>query len=176
MAASQISLSEQVEAGKFRGDLFFRLAGLEIFIPPLRERPEDLMALIRFFLKNIAEKNQLKSEKKLSQSALLMLKNYHWPGNVRELYHTLESAVLFSKGKEIKASEIQLKYNHNENIPLDYELARQTATEKFEKKFIQSALVKHDGNITKTAQAIGLSRQSLQKKIKKYGLDVNGEV
>ena len=176
VAASQAFLAERVEAGKFRSDLFFRLAGTEIYIPPLRERVEDLLALIHYFLRILGEKNRMKSEKRLTQSALLMLKNYHWPGNVRELYHTLENAVLFSKSKEIKASEIRLKYKQSPSIQLNYELARQAAWEKFEKEFLENALVKHEGNITKTAKAIGLSRQSLQKKIKQYGLDVNGTV
>lgn len=170
ISASQVPLKDLIKEGKFREDLFYRLAGAEIFIPPLRERTDDIPALIHYFLLEISKRNHLSRVKRLSHRALLMLKNYHWPGNVRELYATLEAAVLLSPGYEIKASDIQFKYSDVPRALASFELERQKVLANFEKDYLREALTRNKGNISRTAAEIGLSRQSLQKKIKKYGL------
>lgn len=167
ITATHASLKEYVTQGKFRSDLYQRLAGCVIYIPPLREREEDIIPLAKHFLKQAAIRNK-KQEKKLAYSALLQLKNHHWEGNVRELMNVMTNAFLNSPAREITASQL--------NLSLPQELSIQgykPAKEQFERQFIKAAIDRGKGNQTAAAELIGISRQYLMKKMKAFGLDLN---
>ncbi len=169
ISATRNNLKQLVSERKFREDLFYRLAVFPLHIPPLRERREDIVPLSQFYLKQSCEKNGFKN-KQFTNEALLILKNYDWPGNVRELKNVVEKAVILSHGRYIKPSDLQLYSPENQEL-LPYELAKKKVVDEFTMEYIRQALLKNDGNITRTAQNIGLSRQMLQRLIKEYKIN-----
>ena len=169
ISATRSNLQKLILEDKFRKDLYYRLAVFSLHIPPLRERPEDIIPLCNFYLKKSCETNGYKY-KQFTNEALLMLKNYSWPGNVRELKNVIEKAVILSQGKFITSADIHLDSVEKQDF-LPYEMARRKVIDEFTVEYIRKALVEHKGNITKTAKAIGLSRQMLQRLIKEYNLN-----
>lgn len=164
ICATNRDLREEVAKGNFREDLFFRINVLEINIPPLRERKEDIPLLINHFLKKLGQKNR-KKIKKVSPDFLSALNNYDWPGNVRELENVLERAIILCPTDTLDVNQLPPHL-----LPIKNQPKIQENIEEAEKKAILEALEANNGHREKTAQALGISRRTLQYKLKKYGL------
>lgn len=175
IAATNKDLEAEIEKGRFRDDLYYRLNVVPIRVPPLRDRVEDIPALVVEFLKEISSNMNLET-KVFSEEALEKLKKYPWPGNVRELKNLVERLVIMTPGKEILGSHIPPPFSREENLDTALASSLDAATIKeakdhFEKAFISRKLQENKGNISQTADAIGIERSNLHKKIKAYGLD-----
>ncbi len=175
IAATNKALEAEIEKGTFRDDLYFRLNVIPMRVPPLRERGEDVSELIKEFLREIDQNTNLES-KYFSEGAIEILKKYLWPGNVRELKNLVERLVIMTPGKEIHASDIPAPFNQELDIKESFESTLMAGSYKqaksnFEKAFISRKLREFNGNISQTAEAIGIERSNLHKKIKAYGLE-----
>ena len=173
IAATNRNLDEEVKAGRFREDLFYRLNVVELNIPPLRERPEDILPLANRF---IAEFSQGKA--RFSSTVTECLVRYSWPGNVREVRNAMERAALLSHGELILPEHLPARVRAaNENPPPALPLAEAEQLEEIERQAIVQALRKHDFNRTETAKALGISRRALIYKLQRFrelGFDVDG--
>ena len=175
IAATNKDLEAEIEKGTFREDLYFRLNVIPIQVPPLRERKEDIPPLVAEFLKEISLNTNLPS-KEFSEDALEVLNKYHWPGNVRELKNLVERLVIMTPGKRIQAKAIPHPFNREPAAKDEFESSLTVGSYKeakasFEKAFIARKLTEYSGNISQTAEAIGVERSNLHKKIKTYGLE-----
>jgi two-component system nitrogen regulation response regulator NtrX len=175
IAATNKNLESQIEKGSFRDDLYFRLNVIPITVPPLRERVEDIPELVSEFLNEISLRTNLEL-KQFSPKAIDLLKKYHWPGNVRELRNLVERLVIMIPEKVIQDKNIPAPFNRGpgakeapESSLMDGSF--KDAKVKFEKAFIARKLREFNGNISQTAEAIGIERSNLHKKIKAYGLE-----
>jgi DNA-binding NtrC family response regulator len=165
LSATNASLLEEVEAGRFRQDLLFRLNTIEIHVPSLRERREDIPLLALHFLRQDAQRYR-KVLTGFDPSALQVLLEYSWPGNVRELSHAVERAVLMAQGTMVKASDLGLRGTPAASGPRLEELSLDDA----ERLLVQKALGRFDGNVSAAAKALGLSRSGLYRRLQKFGL------
>jgi DNA-binding NtrC family response regulator len=165
IAATNADLAAEIAAGRFRKDLLFRLNTVEVRLPPLRERREDIVPLAQMFLARSAQRYQ-RAGAHLSASALRALEDYPWPGNVRELSHVMERAVLTATGAQIAHLDFSLPLATPSGAP-----PRQTLDEA-EQDMIRSALERCAGNIQKTAEMLGLSRAALYRRLEKFGIRV----
>jgi two-component system response regulator AtoC len=168
IAATNRNLKDLVQKGEFRQDLYFRLKVITISVPPLRERINDLPALVRFFLVKI---NQDLSTKvaKVERQAMDILKAYYWPGNVRELKNVLTKAVLESRGTVLLAEAVEAALaGASTDLP---EVAELRTLEEVEKEHILMAFARCGGNISTTARALGISRPTLRKRLRQYQMD-----
>ncbi len=175
IAATNKDLETEIEKGSFRDDLYFRLNVVPINVPPLRERIEDISELLSEFQKEFALNANLES-KEFSSESIEMLKKYKWPGNIRELKNLAERLVIMTPGKVIQAKDIPSPFNRLSEVKESFESALmfdsfKEAREKFERAFIKSKLREFNGNISQTAEGIGIERSNLHRKIKAYGLD-----
>lgn len=175
IAATNKDLEAEIEKGTFRDDLYFRLNVIPIQVPPLRERGEDIPSLVDEFLKEISLNTNL-ALKEFSEDALEALKKYHWPGNVRELKNLVERLVIMTPEKRIQAKDIPQPFNSETTTKDEFDMGLMVGTYKeaksnFEKVFIARKLMEFNGNISQTAEAIGVERSNLHKKIKTYGLE-----
>ncbi|HVH07972.1 MAG TPA: sigma-54 dependent transcriptional regulator [Myxococcota bacterium] len=175
VAATHRDLERDVKEGRFREDLYYRLQVVEIELPPLRERPEDVPALAMRFLEQLAERHG-RPGRRLAPSALAALSAHAWPGNVRELRNVVERAAVLATGEEVEAADLMLAGARPGTAPAvdagdpGFAEAKRTAIDRFERDFLLRALRENDGNISRTAEAIGMVRQSLQQKIRELGL------
>ena len=172
VAATHRDLEKDVAARRFREDLYYRLKVVEIPLPPLRERAEDLPALAERFLAEVAGRLG-RPRKRLGPSALAALARHGWPGNVRELRNVLEQAAVLAASDEIEAGDRRLAgpaAATGANGELPFADAKRQAVEGFERDFLLRALRANGGNVSRTAEAIGMVRQSLQLKIRELGL------
>jgi DNA-binding NtrC family response regulator len=176
VAATHRDLEREVREGRFREDLYYRLKVVEIELPPLRERREDLPALATRFLEQLAERHA-RARRHLSASALAALSRHPWPGNVRELRNVVERAAVLAAGEEIEVEDLALPAPREASAAAPEELAglpfgeaKRSAAAQFERAFLLRALRENGGNISRTAEAIGMVRQSLQQKIRELGL------
>jgi two-component system nitrogen regulation response regulator NtrX len=175
LAATNKDLKAEIEKGSFRDDLYFRLNVIPINVPPLRERREDIPELMDEFLREMSLRTNLEL-KEFSEKAISTLRNYHWPGNVRELKNLVERLVIMTPEKTIHARDIPPPFNKASEVK---EVAETFLSEgsfkeakmRFEKEFIERKLREFNGNISQTAEAIGIERSNLHKKIKAYGLE-----
>ncbi len=166
VSATNADLREEVAAGRFRQDLLFRLNTVEIRIPPLRERRDDILPLALQFLEQHAQRYR-KQFRGFEEAATLALLDHPWPGNVRELDHAVERGVLMGRGDGVRAPDLGLQTAappaaappRLEDLPL----------EDVERVLIQKALARY-GNVSQAAKALGLSRSALYRRIEKYGL------
>ncbi len=175
VSATHRDLTAASREGSFREDLYYRLKVVEIDLPPLRDRIEDLAPLADRFLGLVADR--LDREKKtLGESALARLSRHAWPGNVRELRNVLERAAVLAPRATISSEDLQLdaKLFDRPATSLDQDLpfadAKRQIVESFEREYLNNALCEHEGNVSRTAIAIGMVRQSLQQKIRELGL------
>ncbi|MBJ20491.1 MAG: hypothetical protein CL933_13860 [Deltaproteobacteria bacterium] len=175
VSATHRDLEGASRAKEFREDLYYRLKVIEIELPALRERIEDLAALTERFLGQVAER--LDREKKtIDAGALARLSRHGWPGNVRELRNVLERSAVLASGPEIRECDLQLDASIGDvqtptpDLDLPFADAKRQAVEGFERQFLSQALREHEGNVSRTANAIGMVRQSLQQKIRELGL------
>ena len=164
ISATNAELNKEVEAGHFRRDLLFRLNTIEIHLPPLREHREDVVPLAWHFL-NLQAKRYRKDLTGFDEAALKAMMNYDWPGNVRELEHTIERAVLMSNGTKINLSDLGLAKTSEASSSIE-----ELSLEDVEALLIKKALVRCDGNVSRAADALGLSRSALYRRLEKYGL------
>lgn len=171
--ATNRDLEELVKRGKFRRDLYFRISGARIFLPPLRERPEDILPLAEHFMKLCAERSG-RPAPGFSSGAVRRLISYDWPGNVRELRNEIERVyALWGTERIIKPEMISPRIaNSNENIVTSPSPSATIprAIESLERSMICEALARTGGNRTKAAEALGITRQGLLKKLKRYGI------
>jgi len=176
IAATNKNLQEQVKAGAFREDVFYRLAVVEISLPPLRERPEDIPLLARGFLKEFARENN-KAVDNFTPDALELLLKYSWPGNVRELRTAIEHAVVFSRTGKISARDLPQRVRgatggssdsaNHKPLPASGNVTIKEA----EKELIIQALKDTAGNRTLAAKKLGMSRRSFHRRLHEYHLE-----
>jgi len=174
ICATNMPIYKMVEAKEFRQDLLYRINTVEIQIPPLRERKEDIPLLAEHFLHSYKSKYK-KDRLKISSLALKKLENYQWPGNVRELQHTIERAIILSDGDILEPSDFFIAERQGSftssaggkdtGVQLD-----NFNLDEIEKTIIQKVISKNEGNITKAAKELGLTRTSLYRRMEKYGL------
>jgi DNA-binding NtrC family response regulator len=183
VSATHRPLEQEIAAGNFRADLFYRLRVVTIDIPPLRERREDIPQLAETFTRAAAERYNLPL-RQVGQSALRRLVDYDWPGNVRELKNTIDRAAIMAEGEELRSQDLP-----DEIIPGSQQkrpLAANTDSEgglhvpftaefredrrEFERRYISRCLEHTHGNVTKAAEILGMHRQSLQHKLRQLGL------
>jgi DNA-binding NtrC family response regulator len=171
IAATNKNLEELVKAGTFREDLYFRLKVVELWLPPLRERPGDIPLLAQAFLREFARENG-KTVNDFTAEALETLMNYRWPGNVRELRTAIEHAVVLCRSDRISVRDLPANVRGQPGAGAPSPLARGTLTVKeAEKQLIMRALKECDGNRTKAAGKLGMSRRTLHRKLHTYQLE-----
>jgi DNA-binding NtrC family response regulator len=164
VSATNADPQAEVKVGRFREDLLFRLNTVEIRIPPLRERREDVPLLAAHFLRRYAQRYQ-KTTQSFAPDAMAALLGHPWPGNVRELDHAIERAVLLAEGDLIRARDLAL------GPPSDGAAAlEQMSLEEVERVLVQKALTRAGGNVSEAAKALGLSRSALYRRLKRHGL------
>lgn len=163
ICATNRNLSEMVQRELFREDLLYRINTIHIEIPPLRERSEDILTLCDLFLARYAESYN-KPPITLSNSAKEKLSQYAWPGNIRELQHTIEKAVIITDSTQLEASDFSLTAKQP-LPPID-----SSSLEEMESSLIKASMEKHNGNLSQVAAQLGISRQTLYNKIKRYDL------
>lgn len=164
ISATNVNLSGEVKLKNFREDLFYRINTMEITLPPLRERQPDILPLAEFLLRDKMEKYQLR-DLTFDENHLDWLERYPWPGNIRELENKIERAVILNDSGTISVADLDIfdyqpEANPDENNPIS----------DLEKHAIEKALAKHSGNISKTADELGLSRQGLYRRMEKYNI------
>jgi DNA-binding NtrC family response regulator len=164
ISATNADLNQEVASGRFRQDLLFRLNTVEIQIPPLRERRQDIPPLTTHFLTRYAQRYR-KPARNIDPSAMQAMLEYGWPGNVRELDHALERAVLLASGDVIRVSDLALRTSRDAPQRLE-----DLSLEDVESFLIRKAIERHSGNITQAADALGLSRSALYRRLQKYGI------
>jgi two-component system NtrC family response regulator len=166
VAATNMNLTEAMQLGTFRKDLFYRLSVVQIQVPPLREREEDPVFLAQALLLKYRDQLNMRVTG-LSDEAREAIRAYHWPGNVRELENRLKRAVVMAHGTTLQPSDLELSV---ESTPTSY-LTLREARSQFEKNLIRQALARTNGNVTRAAEELGISRQALHESMHKYGLD-----
>jgi two-component system response regulator HydG len=174
LAATNRELQEDVSAGKFREDLYYRLNVVTLRVPPLKERVEDIPLLAQYFLETYTKKNK-KRIKGFTPLAMDMFLKYDWPGNVRELENAVERAVILGPGDYITEKELPLSltkaYPHAEEIDRPPTVSKEPQSlEETEKEAVLAALKAAGGNKSETARVLGITRKTLHKKLQKYGV------
>ena len=164
VSATNANLKQEGAEGRFRSDLLFRLNTVELHIPPLRERREDIPLLAAHFLKVYNDRYR-KHVGGFVTAAMQRMLEHLWPGNVRELDHSIERAVLVSTGQQIQASDLGLESDKAGSATIE-----DMSLEEVEYLLIKKALARHSGNISHAAEALGLSRSALYRRMEKYGL------
>jgi DNA-binding NtrC family response regulator len=168
ITATNRDLKSAIESGDFREDLYYRLNVVNIHIPPLRERKEDIPLLMSAFVKEIAEQNG-RSIEAVEPKARMVLYNYSWPGNVRELRNCIESAVVMSKSNIITVDDLP-PHIHNESDQEFLRINTGSTLADIEREVIRATLAQANGNKTKTAEVLGIGRKTLHRKLQEYGL------
>ncbi len=164
ISATNSDLDEEVREGRFRQDLLFRLNTVEIRLPPLRERRDDIPLLAKHFLAETCKRYR-RSSYTFDQEAMRMLLDHSWPGNVRELSHVVERSVLMARGKAIRPADLGLRDDASQNVSLD-----KMSLEDAERLLIRKALERYGGSVSEAAKGLGLSRSALYRRLEKYGL------
>ena len=164
LSATNADVAQEVAAGRFREDLLFRLNTIEIHLPALRERREDLPLLANYFLRQFSQRYR-KRLTGFESAAMQTLLEYAWPGNVRELEHALERAVLMAQGELVRSSDLGLRVGREWAGRID-----EMSLEEVESLLVKKAMARYEGNVSAAADALGLSRSALYRRLKKYGL------
>ncbi|MEO5977983.1 MAG: sigma-54 dependent transcriptional regulator [Chryseolinea sp.] len=165
ICATNMSLHDMVAEKKFRQDLLYRINTVEIRVPSLRERADDIPLLINFFLQRYGQKYR-RPDIRIDKAIINKLKKYTWPGNIRELQHAVERAVILTEGKVIQSAELLIS---NAAMPLKKE-SQPVTLDEMEKQFIQQTIEGHQGNVSNTAKTLGMTRTALYRRMKKHGL------
>ena len=166
ICATNMDLAAMVKEGRFREDLYYRINTMPLQLPPLRERKDEIVSLSELFVKQYAEKYH-RQAKGLSKEALNLLKRCRWSGNIRELQGCIEKAVIYSETELIRAEDIQIRASEL----MEEKPAKTVETlEKAEEQVIRAAMKKYNGNLTLVAKALGISRPTLYKRLKEYGI------
>ena len=157
ISATNVNIRELVEEGNFRQDLLYRINTIEITIPPLRERGEDVLLLADYFLQRYTHKYKKAKQK---------LMRYHWPGNVRELQHAIERAIILSDSPLLKPANFMLQPQPEKRVNTDEILN----LEQLERNAIERAMKRSEGNLSRAAEYLGITRYALYRKLEKLGL------
>jgi two-component system response regulator HydG len=173
IAATNKDLIKEIETGRFREDLYYRLNVINLFVPPLRDRKEDIPLLTQHFLTFFAEKNQ-KQIKGLTPQAMDLLLKYQWPGNIRELMNAVERAIVLSRSEYLDEQDIQLvtqgELSHGDEAPSGHGVPSDLPLDEVEKVTVLNMLESTKGNKSEAARRLGITRKTLHKKLKKYGM------
>jgi len=161
ISATNFNLEERVANHEFREDLLYRINTIKIEVPPLREREKDIELLANFYLKFFENKYK-KPSLRLNSQAIKKLEKYSWPGNIRELQHTIEKAVILADSDTLTGEDFIFRH------PAKSTAGTFQTLEEMERHLIEEALSRHNGNYSSTAQQLGISRQTLYNKIKRY--------
>ena len=176
VCATNRNLTEMAKRGEFREDLLYRLNVITIHLPPLRERREDLTLLLNHYIDSFAEENEL-APIDLTEGAIKVLRDYRWPGNIRELRNFCENTVVLKRGNELTEYDLDPKYQNQSETSTDDEPLSISPTlrkEENEKRLLRNALIKVNGNRTRAAELMGISRRTLHRKLIKWPeLDTN---
>jgi two-component system nitrogen regulation response regulator NtrX len=176
VAATHRDLEAEIARGGYRADLYYRLRVVELVVPPLRERLEDLPALVTRLLQQLGARLG-RDTKRVSDGAMARLARHPWPGNVRELRNVIEQAAVLSAGACIEEADLRLAgppapVSAGPLEGTSFAEAKRQVVEQFERTYLSEMLERHDGNISRTAGAVGMARQSLQQKLRELGLRV----
>jgi transcriptional regulator with PAS, ATPase and Fis domain len=163
LAATNRNLEDEVKRERFREDLFYRLNVMELHLPPLRERREDIQPLANLFLEKFA-----RNRTRLADATVVCLQNYSWPGNVRELRNTIERAVLLSQSELILPDHLPAKFREVLKSAVPAAAIEAQQLEEIERQAILAALAQHKFNRTETAKALGISRRALIYKLQRF--------
>ncbi len=169
VAATNKNLDEEIERGNFREDLFYRLNVIPFHVPPLRDRKEDIPLLADHFLREFTRAYGRKA-KELTPEAYGVLQDYHWPGNVRELRNMIERIVILNPQVRVDARHIPLVRRAPAGGSMDRFGSLQEVREAAEREYILKKLEETSGNITRTAELLGLERSNLYRKMKTLGI------
>lgn len=165
VCATNMPLYDMVQEGTFRQDLLYRINTVEVNMPALKERKDDMDLLVKHFMDMYGKKYK-KPKMRIDQNTLSKLKRYHWPGNIRELQHAIERAMILAEGNKLTPDDFLLQTSKSTSAEEDDVL---NLTE-MEKRLILKALDKHNGNVTRAAKDLGLDRLALYRRLQKYGL------
>ena len=178
LAATNKDLEEEMQAGRFRQDLYYRLHVIPLVVPPLRERKEDMRALVERFILDFTSKEGI-PPKTLTEEALNVLMKHDWPGNVRELKNIIERLIILTPSDEIMAKDIPSLSVRENSAAAEIQTATadslKDAKTDFERQFILKKLEENEGNISRTAEALGLERSHLHKKLKSLKVTMRGD-
>lgn len=174
IAATNKNLEEEIEAGNFREDLFFRLNVIPFEVPPLRDRKRDIPDLIDYFLHHFSERYG-KPTRKFTPESINRLMEYRWPGNVRELKNTIERIVIMSPREEVDVFDLPMAILRGDRQRSTGGMTWQQAREEFEREFLLRSLIENNGNVSRTAEAIGMERSHLHRKLKAYEINVRAQ-
>ncbi len=165
ICATNMPLYDMIYEKQFRQDLLYRINTVEIRVPPLRERPDDIEVLANHFLNQYGKKYK-RIGIKIDKGILTKLKKYPWPGNIRELQHAIERAVILTEEKIIRSADVLI----NNVAPKSREPSSQLTMDEMEKRFILQSLDQQEGNVSKTARMLGLTRTALYRRMKKHNI------
>jgi two-component system nitrogen regulation response regulator NtrX len=177
IAATNKNIQEEIRAGRFREDLYFRINVIPIFVPPLRERIEDLPELIDYFMHKL-KRSPEGPPRQFSEDALHLLRTYSWPGNIRELKNFIERINIMSEEKVISADSVRRFLTsrvdrEREEVLRGFESMKlNEAKDEFEREFLVKKLEENEQNITRTSRALGITPSHLHNKIKKHGIEI----
>lgn len=174
IAATNKNLEEEIKAGRFREDLYYRLNVVPLRVAPLRQRREDIPVLVDYFGDQFLRNNGYK-RKVFSEAALAKMQAYNWPGNVRELRNFVERVYILTPGDEVDVHDLKfagLTDTAEASGSIDGVITFREARSRFEREFLIQKIEENNGNISKTAETIGLERSYLHRKIKSYGIEV----
>lgn len=169
IAATNKKLEEQIESGLFRADLFYRLNVIPFEIPPLRERLEDVPALVEHFNRYCSRVNKT-SLKEFGESAIERMQNYLWPGNVRELRNTVERVIIMNKQQRIEADDLPIMGGEAPSAASYNFDSYREASETYEREYITRKLAETEGNVSRTAELMGIDRSHLYRRMKALGI------
>jgi DNA-binding NtrC family response regulator len=164
ISATNADLNAETKAGRFRQDLLFRLNTVEVHLPPLRDRRRDIPLLAEHFLRRYCERYR-KALTGFDPAAMQLMLEYVWPGNVRELDHAIERAVLLATGQMVRSSDLGLRFDTDRQQRFD-----ELSLEQVEEMLVRKAMDRFGGNISQAAEALGLSRSALYRRLQKYGI------
>jgi len=173
IAATNKDLQEEVQEGRFREDLYYRLAVVPIHLPPLAARREDVPLLARHFLEETCKRNDLEPRRRLAEDAEALLSRQEWPGNVRQLRNLVERVAILCPGPEIRAAEVEpylAARTRRAGDPFTACATFEEFKEQAERMFLQQRLEENDWNVKRTAEVLNMQRSNMYKKIEKYGL------
>ena len=179
VAATNKNIEEEIQKGNFREDLFYRLNVIPFFVPPLRDHREDIPSLADIFLADFARAYG-RRPKHFSESAMEVIMGYRWPGNVRELRNLVERLVIMVSGEKIERRNLPPSLYHDRAAselhqnPDDWFLILQEARSAYERDYILRKLEENQGNVTRTAEVLGLERSHLYRKMKSLGITISG--
>jgi DNA-binding NtrC family response regulator len=168
ISATNKPLYEMAEAFEFRQDLLYRINTVEIMIPPLRERRDDIRLIAEYYL-DLFSGQYGKLGIKFNEDTMQKLEDYHWPGNIRELAHAVERAVILCKSDTLKPDDFILR---TKSSPAQFSEEPALRVEEYERKIISDALNKYNGNLSRAAEEIGIARSTLYRKIARFGINI----